>query len=123
MPHCLHDTGEDPEFLCCAMSQSPLIDSVAANWPSGMVAAARLSRKMGMLTESEVSRLKDLIEKAGLPSSLPDISVSKVIESMQHDKKVQHGRIRFILLRSLGDAFVTDEVSPALVEKVLNETT
>ncbi|MDP2931222.1 MAG: 3-dehydroquinate synthase [Chloroflexota bacterium] len=89
----------------------------------GMVAAARISRKMGMLTESEVSRLKDLIEKAGLPSSLPDISISRIIESMQHDKKVQHSRIRFILLRSLGDAFVTDEVSPALVEQVLNETT
>ncbi|MBA7712929.1 hypothetical protein ES703_121923 [subsurface metagenome] len=38
---------------------------------------------------------------------------------MKHDKKVLKDRVRFVLLKSIGDAFITDEVSPRLVEQVL----
>ena len=38
---------------------------------------------------------------------------------MKHDKKVQQDKLRFVLLKSIGHAFITDEVSPSLVEEVL----
>ncbi len=85
----------------------------------GMVAAARISSKMGMLTESEVARLKSLIEQAGLPTAIPNLKVKEIVQAMRHDKKVLHDKVRFVLLKTIGDAFVTDEVSPALVEEVL----
>ncbi|MBI2860471.1 MAG: 3-dehydroquinate synthase [Chloroflexi bacterium] len=87
----------------------------------GMVAAARLSHRMGALDVSSVSRLKRLIERAGLPVALPDVPVPQLMEGMSHDKKVQQRKTRFVLLQEIGRAFISDEVPPALVEQVLAE--
>jgi 3-dehydroquinate synthase len=85
----------------------------------GMLAAARISNKMGILDENESVRLKSVIEKAGLPTEMPNLKVEEIIQAMKHDKKVSKDRVRFVLLKSIGDAFITDEVSPRLVEQVL----
>ncbi len=86
----------------------------------GMVAAAKISHRMGFLRDSEVGRLKNVIEKAGLRAAMPaDLDVAAVGRAMGHDKKVRQGRVRFVLLRSLGEAFISDDVAPAIVEEVL----
>ncbi len=85
----------------------------------GMVAAARISNKMGMLNEDEAIRFKNVIEKAGLPTEIPDLNVEDIVHAMKHDKKVQQDKVRFVLLKDIGHAIITDEVSPALVEEVL----
>lgn len=85
----------------------------------GMVAAARISNKIGILDANDVARLMNLIKKAGLPAEMPSLNIKEVIEAMKHDKKVRQDRIRFVLLKSIGDAFITDEVSPSLAEEVL----
>ncbi len=85
----------------------------------GMLAAARISNQLGLMEENELIRLKSLIEKAGLPTELPSLEVAKIIQAMKHDKKISRGKIKFILSRALGEVFVTDEVSLALVERVL----
>ncbi len=85
----------------------------------GMVAAARISNRMGVLSRDELDRLKNVIEKAGLPAEIPDVKAADVMEAMRHDKKVVRNKVRFVLLRSIGDVFITDEVSPSLVEGVL----
>ena len=87
----------------------------------GMLAAARISNRMGLLDSGEVSRLKELLESAELLMEIPKVEASKLVEAMYHDKKVVGGRIRFVLLRSIGEVFVTDEVSLSLVEEVLAE--
>jgi 3-dehydroquinate synthetase len=38
---------------------------------------------------------------------------------MRHDKKVESGQVRFVLLKEIGDVIVSDEVSPVLVAEVL----
>ncbi len=73
---------------------------------AGMVMAAKLSD----IDASEVTRLQRLIERAGLPTAAPDIGSSKMLGAMSRDKKVQHKEIRFVLLRKLGDAFITADV-------------
>jgi 3-dehydroquinate synthetase len=40
---------------------------------------------------------------------------------MQYDKKVVSGKIRFVLPQNIGQVFIKDDVSPAIVEKVLGE--
>ena len=86
----------------------------------GMVAAARIANKMGVLDEGEVIRLKSIIERAGLPTTMPSLKVEEVVQAMKHDKKVRQDKIRFVLLRSIGSVFITDEVSSDLVEQVLS---
>ncbi len=86
----------------------------------GMLAAARISNRMGLLESSEVDRLKAIIERAGLLTEIPpNLNAEDIIQSMKHDKKIAGGRIRFVLLRSIGEVFITDEVSPSLVKKAL----
>ncbi len=85
----------------------------------GMLAAAKISNQMGILEENELIRLKGIIEKAGLPTVMPNLEVEKIIQAMKHDKKVLRDKIRFVLLKSIGSVLITDEVSPALLEKVL----
>lgn len=86
----------------------------------GMVAAARISNRMGLLNQRDMARLADLVKKAGLPTEMPEVKVDKMLELMKHDKKVLQDRIRFVLLKSIGDAFITDEVDIALVREVLS---
>ena len=85
----------------------------------GMTAAARLSSSMGILDTEEAVRLQNVIEKAGLPTEMPDLPTEDILSAMQHDKKIQRDKIRFILLKSIGEAFITDDVSPSLVAEVL----
>lgn len=85
----------------------------------GMLAAARISNKMGFLEGNEVIRLKNVVEKAGLPTDMPELKSEEITRIMRHDKKVLRGKVRFVLLKSIGEAFITDEVSPSLIEEVL----
>ena len=85
----------------------------------GMVAEAKISSRLGMLDKSDAIRLERVVRKAGLPAAMPEISVAAVIQAMKHDKKVSQDKIRFVLLKSIGDALITDQVSPSLVEEVL----
>ncbi len=85
----------------------------------GMLAAARISNKLGILDKNELIRLKTLITRAGLPTKIPNLEVEGIIQAIKHDKKVLRDKIRFVLLKSIGEVFVTDEVSPSLIEEVL----
>ena len=87
----------------------------------GMVAAARISNQMGMLGESDASRLKDMVVTAGLPTEMPNLKIEEIIKAMRHDKKVLKEKVRFVLLKAIGEAVITDEVSLSLVEQVLTE--
>lgn len=85
----------------------------------GMLAAARISNRMRLLDKNEMARLKSVIEKAGLPAELPDLKIEEIMKAMRYDKKVLRDKIRFVLLKAIGDVFITDEVDPSLVEQVL----
>ncbi len=66
-------------------------------------------------------RLKGVIEKANLPTEIPNFEVEKIIQAMKHDKKILQGKLRFVLAKSIGEAFITDEVSPSIIEQALVE--
>ncbi len=85
----------------------------------GMMVEAEISSRMGILDGSEVAKLEGIIGKAGLPTEVPDTDKGAIMEAMRHDKKVLQDKVRFVLLRAIGNAFVSDEVDPSLVEEVL----
>ncbi|HAI70209.1 MAG TPA: 3-dehydroquinate synthase [Gammaproteobacteria bacterium] len=85
----------------------------------GMVLAAQMSARLGWIKEADVSRAMALIEKIGLPTRLPEaMTTDQMLALMQVDKKVRQGKIRLVLLEKLGQAIITDDYDP----KVLNET-
>jgi len=85
----------------------------------GMIAEAKISNRVGRMKESDVIRLREVINKAGLPTDIPALDIGEVMTAMRHDKKVTGNKIRFVLLNAIGDAYITDGVNPALVEEVL----
>ena len=86
---------------------------------AGTLLAARLSRRMGMLDAADVGRIEQLMRRAGLPTEVPDLGQERYLELMGHDKKVENGRLRLILLESLGKAVVTAEFSGEDLRAVL----
>jgi len=85
----------------------------------GMLVAARISRDMGILAPGELIQLESLITKAGLPTKATNLDLERLVSAMQHDKKVRQGKVRFILPRSLGEVFITDDVNLSLVRQAL----
>ncbi len=86
----------------------------------GMVAAGRIANRLGVFPDGEQSRLKRLIQGAGLPTEMPSLDVDRVVHFVGHDKKIRQGRIRFILPRGIGEVSVSDEVTPNLIKQVLD---
>jgi len=77
---------------------------------TGMLMAADLSRRQGWLGESDVQRVENLIDKALLPTRAPaHMNYTHFMEIMAVDKKVRAGKINLVLLRAIGDAFITNE--------------
>ncbi|MES1963805.1 3-dehydroquinate synthase [Psychrobacter sp. AH5] len=88
---------------------------------AGMVQAAQLSQKLGWITEDEVDRVKRLLTLANLPTIPPNIATATALNLMGHDKKVKGGKIRLILLKSLGEAVLTDDFDERLLVEVLSQ--
>lgn len=86
----------------------------------GMIAENEISRRMGFLNGADSAKLEKVIREAGLPVRIPELDKKKLMRAMQQDKKVRQGKVRFVLLRSIGEAFIAEEVDPALVEEVLS---
>ena len=77
----------------------------------GTLMAAELSCQVGWMAREDVQRIERLFQVAGLPVSGPAMGAERYVELMRHDKKVQDGKIRLILLKSIGKAVVCDTVA------------
>lgn len=88
---------------------------------AGMVQAAELSQKLGWLTNEDVARIKRVLTLANLPITPPTIDVQTALDLMGHDKKVKHGQIRLILLKSIGEAVLTNDFDAKLLTDVLSQ--
>ncbi len=73
----------------------------------GIIAAAKLSLKKGMLTQKDAERVENLISKFGLPTKIKMDKIA-VIDAIEKDKKRENKKIRFVLLEKLGRAKIID---------------
>jgi 3-dehydroquinate synthase len=78
---------------------------------TGMLLAALLSHDLGHLSDADVDRIARLIRAAGLPAELPPIEAGRLLSFMAVDKKNEDGKLRLILLRSPGSAYVEGGLS------------
>ncbi len=85
-----------------------------------MASAIDLSIRQGWIDEEVRRRSLALIERAGLPVAAPsEIGVEQYLDLMAVDKKAVDGQIRLVLLRALGEAFVSDDYDRANLEATL----
>ena len=87
----------------------------------GITMAADLSRRLGWIDLSVAWRIRAVLEKNyGMPVLPPaDISVEQYLDLMLSDKKAELGKIRFVLLKAIGEAVVDGDIEPALLEETL----
>jgi 3-dehydroquinate synthase len=82
---------------------------------AGMVIAADMSARLGMLADADVRRVRALLARIGLPVEPPRFGAQRALDYMRVDKKVKSGRIRLVLLEKLGAArFTADYPDEAL---------
>ena len=87
----------------------------------GMVMATKLSMDEGYLSNEDAIRVESILSKADLPISIKkSIGSETLIEAMSLDKKSIDGKIRLVLLKALGDSYLTDSYSKENFNKVVN---
>jgi 3-dehydroquinate synthase len=92
----------------------------------GMALAFDFSARLGLLPQSDAERVKRHLGKVGLPTRAADVAggvpgVDGLMDLMAQDKKVQRGRLTFILVRGIGKAYVAPDVDPAAVRAFLTD--
>ena len=85
----------------------------------GMVIAADFSHRLGLIDAAIRDRVRDILEKAGLPTKAPRVGAGRMLELMQMDKKVLAGAVRLVLLEKLGRAIVTSDYSQTALNAIL----
>jgi len=89
---------------------------------AGMVMAARLSQRLGYLREDDVRRIASILQHARLPVDAPELPNERFFALMGHDKKVEGGRIRYVLLSRIGAAFVSEAAHDAVADVLSTRT-
>jgi 3-dehydroquinate synthase len=80
---------------------------------AGTVMAATLSQRMGMLPGADIPRIVQLFERAKLPVRGPAMPVSRYLDLMASDKKVEEGKLRLILMERIGRAVIRGDAPVA----------
>lgn len=85
----------------------------------GLVASSKLSQSLGYMTQEECDRVIALLNKVGLPTSIPDyIEREALVKKLYTDKKVRDGKLRFVLQKGIGDVV---EFSDGVFAKPIEE--
>lgn len=88
----------------------------------GMLMAADLSMRHGWISPGDVQRVHDIVNIAELPTKIPDdLGAKRMLELMQGDKKVAAGRVRLVLMRQMGEAFLSTDYEDQLLQQTLEE--
>lgn len=86
---------------------------------AGTVIASNLAMAMQLITASDFRRIVALTQALGLPVKPPQLAWDTWLSYMQRDKKVQAGKLRFVLPTAIGSATVTSQVDPELVKAAI----
>jgi 3-dehydroquinate synthase len=86
---------------------------------AGLVMAAAMSASSGFLGAADAERVRRLTERAGLPTRIDSVAPSTAFDYMRFDKKVLGGRLRLVLLREIGKAFVSADYPPDALTRTL----
>jgi len=85
----------------------------------GTVMAARLSEQLGFAPQGTENTVVASLKAAELPTDIPSFTADAWLDAMGHDKKNVGSRIRYILLRDIGDAFIAEDVTHDDIRKLI----
>ncbi len=85
----------------------------------GMVSAARVAVKLGMLDPGDGGRIENLIRTFELPLTFSQLDPAEIVESMYHDKKALGGKVRYVLPETVGRVRIVSDVSHDVLYEVL----
>jgi shikimate kinase / 3-dehydroquinate synthase len=90
----------------------------------GMALAFRFSRDLGLCSGQDAGRVEAHLKAVGLPTRVGDIpgfepNSKSLLAAMRQDKKVERGKLTFILVRGIGESFVARDVDEASVSAFL----
>ena len=89
----------------------------------GTILAAQLSLRLGLLKKVDLERIRNIFKLARLPITAPNLGVNKYLQLMGLDKKVEGGKIHFVLLKSIGHAYINKNVPDEMLRQILTEHT
>ena len=87
----------------------------------GIIAAAKISRMLKLIKLKDENSIIDLIGSVGLYTRIKDVPEKKILKAMTLDKKVNKGKINFVLLKGIGRTVIKDNVSDKMVKNALRE--
>ena len=87
----------------------------------GMIVAASISSKLGLVSGSCSGRIESLVKKCGLPTRIKGLKFTAIYEAHLHDKKFVSGKNRFILPLDIGRVRVVEGIPDSLVIKSIKE--
>jgi 3-dehydroquinate synthase len=90
---------------------------------AGTILAAELSQRMHLINSGDVMRIRELYARVGLPSVPPNLGAGEYLRLMGLDKKVEGGKMRFVLLERIGKAVVRSDVPADMLAATLAECT
>lgn len=85
----------------------------------GTLLAARLSEQTGHAPAGTEAKIAACYHQAGLPLTMPDFDAALWLDAMGHDKKNVGARIRYILLRGIGDGFIAEDIQPESIRRLI----
>ncbi len=88
---------------------------------AGMCIKTEISRRLGLLSETEAGRVQAVIDRYGLMRARWNLDVDSIIGHMEYDKKNFGGSINFVLLKGLGKPFINQQISAGLLKEVMTE--
>ena len=86
---------------------------------AGLVMAAAASVECGLLARGDAERVRQLVQRAGLPTRIASVTPEVALEHMRIDKKVLSGRLRLVLLRRIGEALISADYPAAALTRTL----
>ena len=86
---------------------------------AGLLMAVTMSKEAGLLGDADVERVRALLERVGLPVKIGGVGPDVALEHMRIDKKVVAGRLRLVLMRAIGEAFVTADYPEEALQRTL----
>tara|TARA_B100000700_G_scaffold331636_2_gene466349 strand:+ start:4914 stop:6017 length:1104 start_codon:yes stop_codon:yes gene_type:complete len=86
----------------------------------GMIVAGKLALQLGKWSEDENNSQLSLIKKSGLPTEWPELKIKEVIRSLEGDKKVKDGIIRFVLPNKIGEVEIRDDIQIRDIANCIN---
>lgn len=98
-------------------SNSPLLHGEAIS--IGMVAEAKISQSMAMISDEDVEIIRQAVIHAGLPVSIEQLDIGEVTSRMHSDKKNENGRINFTLLERIGHATYNQQAPEEVIKEAL----